>query len=50
MISSGHTESGSGALPGFVFWRVVSKSARIKSPEILTSVAIGVLQLFDISF
>ena len=52
MISSKHIESGSGALHDFVFQGAATNSAAVKSPEILTGVAIGDLQrsyIFDTS-
>ena len=51
MISSGHTESGPGALPGFVFWRADANSAVLQSPpKILTGVAVDVFQRPNTSF
>ena len=39
-----------GALPGFVFWRVAADSGAVKISEILTGVAVGVLQRSDAVF
>ena len=51
MISSGHTESGPGTLHSFVFWRAAVNSAAVKSPpQILTGVALGVLQQSDTTY
>ena len=51
MISCGHLESGPGALtPSFVFWRVAANLAAVKPPEILSGVAVDVLQQSDTTF
>ena len=50
MISSGHIKSGPGTLPDFVFWRTAVNSAAVKSPKILTSVAVSALQRSDTFF
>ena len=47
MISSGHIESGPGALPSLVFYRAAANSAAVKSRETLIGVAVGVLQWSD---
>ena len=50
MISSRKIESHSEAIHSFVFRRAAANSAAVKSPEILTGVAVGVFQRSDTSF
>ena len=48
-ISSGQMESGPRAFPSFNCWRALVNSSKVKSPEMLFPIGVGILQMSDTS-